>query len=63
MNAAALNVLGDPPTLLAGLTLLLWLAGAWDLLRGNRRLRRLATLAAAKPAAWPRVSVVFSARN
>lgn len=63
MSDTARILLTDPPTLLAALTLLLWLGAAWDVLRGNRRLRRLATLAAPKPAAWPRVSVVFSARN
>jgi glycosyltransferase involved in cell wall biosynthesis len=33
------------------------------LLRGNRRLRRLAALAAPPPLCWPRVSVIFAARN
>jgi len=51
------------PVALAALTLLLWLSAAWDVLRGNRRLRRLATLSAPEPADWPRVSVVFTARN
>lgn len=47
----------------AALTLALWLGAAWDVLRGNRRLRRLASLDAPPPAAWPRVSLVFAARN
>lgn len=53
----------DLPLAFAALTLALWLGAAWDVLRGNRRLRRLATLDTPPPAAWPRVSVVFAARN
>lgn len=53
----------DLPLAFAALTLALWLGAAWDVLRGNRRLRRLATLETPPPAAWPRVSVVFAARN
>lgn len=48
---------------LAVLILLLWLGIAQEVMRGNRRLKRLATLSAPAPAAWPRVSVVFAARN
>ena len=48
---------------LAALTLLLWLGAAWEVMRGNRRLRRLATLALPAVASWPRVSIVFTARN
>lgn len=48
---------------LAGLILLIRLGIAQELLRGNRRLRRLATVAAPTPTAWPRVSIVFAARN
>lgn len=51
------------PTVLAALTLLLWLGVAQEVLRGNRRLRRLATLPAPVPTTWPRVSIVFAARN
>lgn len=51
------------PTALAALTFVLWLGAAWEVMRGNRRLRRLATLDDASPAPWPRVSVVFAARN
>lgn len=40
-----------------------WLLAAFLLTRGNRRLRHLATLADPPPARWPRVSVVFAARN
>ena len=40
-----------------------WLVLAGVLMRGNRRLRRLAALGAAPPARWPRVSIVFAARN
>ena len=45
------------------LVLLGWLAVAQEVFRGNRRMRRLATLQAPAPAVWPRVSVVFAARN
>jgi glycosyltransferase involved in cell wall biosynthesis len=48
---------------LAALTLLFWLAAAWEIMRGNRRLRRLAKLATPAPGRWPRVSIVFAARN
>jgi hypothetical protein len=51
------------PTAFAALTLLLWLGAAWEVMRGNRRLRRLATLKTPEPATWPRVSLVFTARN
>jgi len=56
------------PTALAALTLLLWLGAAWEVMRGNRRLRWLATLPLPKPSGiteprWPRVSLVFTARN
>ena len=51
------------PTVLAALTLLVWLGLALVVGRGNRRLRRLATLTAPVPAAWPRVSLVIAARN
>lgn len=49
--------------LLAAFILLGWLLVAQEVLRGNRRLKRLATLSAPTPVAWPRVSVVFAARN
>jgi glycosyltransferase involved in cell wall biosynthesis len=54
-----------PPlsTVFAALTLLLWLGAAWEVMRGNRQLRRLATLRSPAPAVWPRVSLVFTARN
>ncbi len=48
---------------LALLTLALWLGAAWEVMRGNRRLPRLATLESPPPARWPRVSLVFAARN
>ena len=56
---------------LAALTLVLWLGAAWEVMRGNRRLRRLAALPlvapgpapVAGPVRWPRVSVVVAARN
>lgn len=48
---------------LAVAILLGWLAIGQEVFRGNRRLRRLATLAAPAPTAWPRVSVIFAARN
>ncbi len=51
------------PITLAALILLVWLLVAQEVFRGNRRLKRLATLPAAAPSAWPRVSLVFAARN
>jgi glycosyltransferase involved in cell wall biosynthesis len=48
---------------LAAAILLIKLAIAQEVFRGNRRLRWLGKLAAPAPAAWPRVSVVFAARN
>ncbi|AOS44366.1 Poly-beta-1,6-N-acetyl-D-glucosamine synthase [Lacunisphaera limnophila] len=51
------------PTFLAALTLLIWLGLAWDVGRGNRRLRRLAKLPLPEQAGWPRVSLVIAARN
>lgn len=53
----------DPMTYCAALALLGWLGVAWEVMHGNRKLRRLATLAAPAPARWPRVSLVFTARN
>jgi len=50
-------------TILAALTFAFWLGAAWEIMRGNRRMRRLATLATPAPARWPRVSLVFAARN
>lgn len=47
----------------AALTLVLWLGVAWEVPRGLRRLTRLATADAPPPARWPRVSLVFAARN
>ena len=44
-------------------TLLFWLAAGWEIMRGNRWLRRLATLDTPAPARWPRVTIVFAARN
>jgi glycosyltransferase involved in cell wall biosynthesis len=48
---------------IAAAILLAWLLIGQEVFRGNRRLKRLATLAAPAPAAWPRVSVIFAARN
>jgi len=56
-------MLTDPLFLFAALTLLLWLGIAWEVMRGNRSMRRLATLRAPEPVDWPRVSIVFAARN
>lgn len=47
----------------AAFVLLAWLVLAQEVFRGNRRLKRLATLAAPAPSTWPRVSVIFAARN
>ena len=49
--------------LLAAIILFAWLLIAQEVFRGNRRLKRLATLSAPVPTAWLRVSVVFAARN
>lgn len=51
------------PLALAVLILLAWVVIGQEIFRGNRRLRRLAALRAPAPAAWPRVSVIFAARN
>jgi Glycosyl transferase family 2 len=48
---------------LAAFTFLLWLVLAWVMVRGNRRMKRLASLDAPAPPKWPRVSVIFAARN
>lgn len=40
-----------------------WLAAAVGVAVGIRRLRRLAELSAPAPAPWPKVSIVFAARN
>jgi len=53
----------DPMTYFAAVVLLGWLVVALELMHGNRRMRRLATLQAPLPARWPRVSLVFTARN
>lgn len=53
----------DPMTCFASVVLLSWLLVALEVMRGNRRLRRLATLPAPIPAKWPRASLVFTARN
>jgi glycosyltransferase involved in cell wall biosynthesis len=53
----------DPMTYFAATALLGWLLVALELMHGNRRMRRLATLAAPAPARWPRVTLVFTARN
>lgn len=54
----------SPPVLLAALTLLLWLGTAWEVLRGQRRLFRLAKSGEPAPRTpWPRVSIVVAARN
>lgn len=50
-------------TIFAVLILLLWLGLAGEVMLGNRRMRQLATLRAPAPPVWPRVSVVFAARN
>lgn len=50
-------------TLLALLTLAGWLVLGLLVVTGNRQLRRLASLNAPDPVAWPRVSLVLAARN
>jgi glycosyltransferase involved in cell wall biosynthesis len=49
--------------ILAAVTFGFWLFFTQEIVRGNRRMRRLATLADPPPARWPRVSLVFAARN
>ncbi len=54
----------DPFAWVALLFLAVWLGLAWEVMRGNRRLRWLARLPLPGPnATWPRVSVVIAARN
>ncbi|MDI1320916.1 MAG: glycosyltransferase [bacterium] len=53
----------DPMTYFAALALLGWLCVALEVMHGNRKMRHLATLKAPVPAKWPRVSLVFTARN
>src|SRR5258708_3565095 len=53
----------DWQTVLAALPLFFWLGATWEVMRGNRRLKRLATLTAPVPLVWPRASVIFAARN
>jgi glycosyltransferase involved in cell wall biosynthesis len=48
---------------LAAALLLAWLLIGQEVFRGNRRLRWLARLPLPATGAWPRVSVVFAARN
>lgn len=51
-------------TVFAALILFCWLVIAGEMLRGNRRMKRLAGLPLREPAGgWPRVSLVFAARN
>lgn len=51
-------------TILAGIALALWLAAAIEVMLGNRRLRRLADLPLPPLTGdWPRVSLIFTARN
>jgi glycosyltransferase involved in cell wall biosynthesis len=52
-----------PLSILAAATLLFWLGVAVEVMRGNRRMRRLAALDSPAPPAWPRVTVIFAARN
>lgn len=49
--------------ILAAAILLMWLLVGQEVVRGNRRLKRLAALPVPPATTWPRVSVVFSARN
>ncbi len=48
---------------LAAIPLLLWLIGAWEYLHGMRRLPRLSDFPCSARPVWPRISVVFAARN
>lgn len=49
--------------LTAGALLAFWIAVTLVVARGNRRMRRLATLPHPAPTRWPKVSIVFAARN
>lgn len=51
------------PLAVAAFIFLGWLVLAQEVFRGNRRLPRLAALPAPAPKVWPRVTVVFAARN
>src|SRR4051812_23850727 len=51
------------PLILAVAILLTWVVLGQEVWRGNRRLKRLANLPGPPPATWPRVSIVFAARN
>jgi glycosyltransferase involved in cell wall biosynthesis len=48
---------------LAALILLHWLVLGQEVFRGNRKLKWLARLAAPAPLTWPKVTVIFAARN
>lgn len=47
----------------AVVVLLFWVGATWEIMRGNRRLTRLAMSDAPAPVSWPRVSIVVAARN
>jgi glycosyltransferase involved in cell wall biosynthesis len=51
------------PLAIAAAILLVWLLIGLEVFRGNRRVRRLAGLPLPATGTWPRVSVVFAARN
>ena len=48
---------------IAVILLVFWLVAAALVMRGNRRMRRLAELSHPAPERWPKVSIVFAARN
>jgi glycosyltransferase involved in cell wall biosynthesis len=45
------------------LILAFWIAAAFEVMRGNRRLKSLARVTPPELARWPRISLVFAARN
>ena len=51
------------PILFAAGLLVFWLAVVIEVGLGHRKMRRLAATDAAVPTSWPRVSVIFAARN
>jgi glycosyltransferase involved in cell wall biosynthesis len=53
----------SPIVVLAVPILLFWLGAAAIVLRGNRRMTRLASVSTIEPPVWPTVSIVFAARN
>jgi cellulose synthase/poly-beta-1,6-N-acetylglucosamine synthase-like glycosyltransferase len=58
-----MELLPTAPVALSAAILLCWICVAWEVTRGIRRVPRLATVRDPAPSPWPKVSVVFAARN